>query len=118
MARKPSSTEETEVEVLDEETPGTGDSSYAPRTPQLDQQIQNWKAQRRVRCAHRTKDGYAGNCFHPLNLVRDKNRELIPVKTEEGDALQAECSWDKRHVLTDGAPQFILLEDLKPPEEQ
>lgn len=93
--------------------------SYPAKTPKLDELIAKWKEQRRIRCCHKKSEDtdYPGTCFYPLNPVFNADHHHIIVETEDGPAIQAECSWDKRHIRRNGKAQFILLSDLKPPEE-
>ncbi len=84
--------------------------------PPLDAQMQAkrsaWKIERRTKCrAHK-------DCYYPLNFKRGKNNELVEVDTPEGKAFLAECSWDPTHKNPDGTEQYILLESLRPPEEE
>lgn len=92
--------------------------SYPAKTEKLEDLLKTWKEHKRVRCCHKERDGYEGTCYYPLNVVLDKDHNQKLIQTEDGPAVEATCSWDRRHVRADGSPQFILVEDLKAAEEK
>lgn len=109
---------ETEVETPAEVEGEGQDLSYPPpanKDPNTKSLLRNWKIERRIKCAHKA-------CYYPLNPIRDPQTKELKMLTaeqtaENEPAIEAVCSWDRRHMLTDGSPQYILVSALKPPEE-
>lgn len=78
--------------------------------PAEKERARKWKEMGLVKCCH-------PRCHYPLQVVLDDRRNPRTIKTPEGPANVAVCTWHPDHLREDGSEQFVLLETLRKDEE-